>query len=262
MASPTGGYADWRALTLAAANVIPLAQLGDPAAALAQIEAIVGDGRMVAFRLDLRNPASVASFLYAARGLKTGEEAIVLLDAGYVRDDLAAGYRRVEDALDMVRRGVGAASFDAMTKVCMSGSFPGSLKDVPTSLRILERDLHEALVRKGWDVRYGDHASVHQRMTTIVANGWFPHVDVAHGDAWHFDRSAVKWDADGYIASARRLVSDTKVWGGRSASWGTEMVERAAKGVLTDTEGRKLTSPGPWIGVRVSQHLSQQAMRP
>lgn len=261
MAAPTDGYALWRTFAMAAPNIIPQARLDDPAAALAQVEAIVSAGRKVAFRLGLRNPASVASFLYAARGLGNGEEAIVLLDAGYIRDDLSAGYRRVEEALDVVRRGLGCAKFDAITKVCMSGSFPTSLRDVPTSLRILERDIHQALVRKGWDVRYGDHASVHQRVANMVANGWFPHVDVAHGDAWHFDRSATKRDSGGYVTAARHLVSNAAVWDGRSASWGTDMVERAARGLLTDANGRKLTSPGPWIGVRVSQHLSQQAMR-
>jgi hypothetical protein len=186
----------------------------------------------------------------------------VLFDAGYVRDDLVAGCRRVGQALDVVRRALGRTAFDALTKVCMSGSFPSSLKDIPTSLRILERDLHQAIVRGGWDVRYGDHASVHQRVPNIIANGWFPHVDVAHGDAWYFDRAATKQNSAGYITAARHLVGDTTVWSGRSTSWGTDMVERASRGLLTDADGRKLTTPGPWIGVRVSQHLSQQVLHP
>lgn len=259
---PAGGYAAWRSLGLSAPNLIPAAKLGDPAAALAQVEAVTGAGRRIAFRLNLRVPGAVASFLYAARGLSSTDRAILILDAGYIRDDARAGMARVVDALDVIRRGLGGSAFAAMTTVCMAGSFPSSLRDLPTTLTILERDIHAAVVRHGWDVRYGDHASIQHRSPMSGGRGWFPHVDVAHPRQWHFALSDAKWDSNGYIEAAGALVANPPVWSGRAACWGAAMVERASGGVLHDGAGGRLTTPGPWLGVRVSQHLSQQAVHP
>jgi len=259
---PADGYAAWRKLATVAPNLIPLAKIGDPAHALSFVEAVVGEGHRIAFKLDLRDHASVPSFLHVARALRPGDEAVLLLDAGYIREGLDDARYRTTGALDLIRRGLGKAKFDDLIKVSLSNSFPASLKDGQSELRILERDLHGALTRAGWDIRYGDQASIYHRMTTIIAQGWFPHVDVAHSGAWHVNRTPEKRKVTGYVEAARTLAGAPNIWDGRAAGWGSDMVERASKNVLVDEAGHNLTSPGPWIGIRASQHLSQQAARP
>lgn len=259
--SPAGGYAAWCALGLSAPNLIPVVQLADLVEARRLVETVTSVGRMVAFRVRLHDPKSVANFLFAAGGLKDPTLGIVILDAGYVRLDIAAGERQITEALDLANRALGGPVFDALTKVCMAGSFPSSLKDMPTTLRIVERDLFDRLAEK-WDVRYGDHASVHPRVAEMFANGWFPHVDVAHAREWHFQRGDKNRASKDYIKLSNQLVSKPAIWAPKADCWGSETVERAAAGVLTDASGVKMTSPGPWMGVRISQHLSQQAFLP
>jgi hypothetical protein len=259
--SPAGGYAAWMALALSGPNFIPLAKLGDPAAALAQVMAVVAADRRIAFRLHLGVPGAVTAFLAAAAGLDGPSRSILILDAGYIRDSVSVARDRVIDALAEIRKHLSPPMFDGMVKVCMAGSFPSSLTNLPGHLRIQERDLFD-LVKADWDVRYGDHASVQRRSGMEAASGWFPHVDVAHLREWHFDRSDKKSNSVGYVDAARVVKGKFHVWRGRSASWGTDMVERASRGMLNDGMGLKLTTPGPWVGVRVSQHLTHQAFHP
>lgn len=259
--SPIGGYAAWTGLALSGPNFIPVAKLSDPAAALAQVRAVVAANRHIAFRLHLGTPGVVPAFLAAAAGLDGPRRGILILDAGYIRDSVSVAFDRVVYALAEIKKHLGPAMFDGMVKVCMAGSFPSSLTSVPGRLRIQERDLFD-LVKSDWDVRYGDHASVQRRSGMEAASGWFPHVDVAHPREWHFDRSAKKSNSLGYVDAAKVVKGNARIWGGRSASWGTDMVERASRGLLNDGKGLKLTTPGPWVGVRVSQHLTHQAFHP
>lgn len=259
--SPAGGYAAWTGLALSGPNFIPVAKLDDSTAALAQVRAVVAAGRRIAFRLHLGVPGAVSAFLAAAAGLDQPGRGILILDAGYIRDSVSIAHDRVVAAFTEIRTHLTSPMFDGMVKVCMAGSFPSSLTNLPSRLRIQERDLFD-LVKADWDVRYGDHASVQRRSGMEAASGWFPHVDVAHLREWHFDRSRKKSDSVGYVDAAKVVKGDAKVWGGRSASWGTDMVERASSGLLNDGKGLKLTTPGPWVGVRVSQHLTHQAFHP
>ena len=184
MRSPDGGYAAWRQLSTGSPNLIPLAKLEDATNALAFVESVVGEGRPVAFKVDVSVPTSIALFLSAARALTPGSQAVLLLDAGYIRDTHGAAAARMLGALEAIRGALGSERFNALVKVSLGGSFPATIQPGSSKLRILERDLHRHVQANGWDVRYGDRASVFQRMTTIIAQGWFPHVEVAHPDTW------------------------------------------------------------------------------
>ena len=259
--SSTGGYSAWTGLGLSGPNFIPLAKLGDPAAALVQVRAVVAANRRIAFRVHLGVPGALSAFLASAAGLDGPGRGILIFDAGYIRDGVSVACDRVVNALVEIRKHLHPEMFDGMVKVCMAGSFPSSLTNLPGRLRIQERDLFD-LVKADWDVRYGDHASVQRRSGMEAASGWFPHVDVAHPREWHFDRSAKKSNSAGYVDAAKVVRGNAGVWAGRSSSWGSDMVERAARGLLNDGRGLKLTTPGPWVGVRVSQHLTHQAFHP
>lgn len=257
--NPSDGYSAWRSLCLSVPNLIPTAQLGNSTEATEQVEAILAAGRDVAFRVDLCNPKALPAFLSAVRAVGQPDKAHMILDAGHVRGDVTGGYRLVVEALAAVRSYLGHEVFGGLQKVCMAGSFPSTLRGLPSELRILERDLYESVVRDGWDVRYGDHASIQQRSTMQASNGWFPHVDVSHERAWHVGlREDFKSKKQGYIEAAKTLVSTEGVWKERADCWGANMVARASLGELTDADGKMFTTPGPWLGVRMNQHLKKQ----
>lgn len=257
-----GGYANWRMFCLPTPTVIPVIQAADPTQVLPQVRAIVAADRRIAFRIDVRDPLSVGAFLIAAPVLDRADRAIVILDAGHIRGSVAGAQELVTKTLKGIQDNVPPALFQGLLKVCMAGSFPNVLTTLLSPLEIQERELFDLVVAEGWDVRYGDHASVQPRRAQGGANGWLPHVEMAHPRRWYFERSNLNSDKKGYIDSAKLLVGNAVAWSGRSTSWGTDMVERASRGLLNDGGTFKLTTPGRWVGPRVSQHLTQQALHP
>lgn len=258
----TRGYENWRRLGCSASNLIPVIQTEDLSAVVTQVQELLNAGRTMAFRLRLKQPGALVPFLTAAQAFNLAGKAIVILDAGHIRGAVAGAHRVIGDALKDLRNRLPEPMFRGLLKVCMAGSFPNVLADLWSPLEIQERDLFDLVVSDGWDVRYGDHSSVQPRTPQGGANGWLPHVEVVHPRRWHFYRSDKNTDRQGFIDAAVALVGDPAVWAGRSMSWGTDMVERASRGILDDGGALKLTTPGPWVGVRVSQHLTQQALHP
>jgi Beta protein len=258
---PDDGYRAWREFSLAAPNLIPLVRQDEPVQAAVQVDAIVAAGRRWAFRINVAEPMSAARFLAMTPQVSRRPDlVIVILDAGHVRGDVHGATRSIARSLEAMRAHI-PTHFDAVLKVCLSGSFPATVRDLASPLRIQERDVFDGIRALGWDARYGDYASVFRRSAQGGANGWLPHVEVAHGREWHFRLSDRNSDAQGYVECAQALVADSSVWAPRSTSWGTAKVLAASQGTLTD--GRtKLTTPGKWIGIRVSQHLTCQASMP
>ncbi len=261
--SSSNGYENWRAFSLSYENVIPIVKMSDPAQIAAQVRGIVKAGRKMAFRVDVTDPGSIATFLVAAPHIDRSDRAVIILDAGYIRGSVGGAEIRVTKALKDIQNNI-PAIFDEVVKVCMAGSFPSSLLGLTSPLVIEERNLFDRVRNAGWGVRYGDHASVQPRSDQDFGNGFYAHVEVAHRRSWYFDRASAKSKASEYQKCALALVNNAVAWGGRCKSWGTDAVERVAQHHSDD--GRvppfKLSKPGRWVGVRVSQHITQQALHP
>lgn len=261
--SSTGGFAAWRAFTLAAPNVIPVVQMSDVSQIAAQVNAIKAADRQMAFHIDVTTPSSLTAFLVAAPHLDRADRAVLIFDAGYIRGAVADAEHRIINALSAVQLNLANLFLD-MVKVCMAGSFPGYLANLTSPLDIEERALYDRVTAAGWDVRYGDYSAVQPRSAQAGGAGYYAHVEVAHARQWHFRRSDKKSVQSEFITCSRDLVNNSVAWQGRCASWGTDMVERASQGRLDD--GRRppesFGSAGKWVGPRVNQHITQQALHP
>lgn len=259
----SGGFAAWRTFALAAPNVIPVVQMSDVSQIAAQVNAIKAVDRQMAFHVDVTTPSSLTAFLVAAPHLDKADRVVLILDAGYIRGAVAGAEHRIVGALTAIRSNL-AMLFPDMVKVCMAGSFPGYLADLTSPLDIEERSLYDRVRAAGWDVRYGDHSAVQPRSAQAGGAGYFAHVEVAHARQWHFRRSDKKNLQSEFVTCAKELVNDPVAWRGRCTSWGTDMVERASRGHLDD--GRRppesFGSAGKWVGPRVNQHITQQALHP
>ena len=257
--SPTDGYSDWREFSLAAPNVIPVANLGNLTEARKQVEAIGAAKRMVAFRVDLKSVETLDSMIHAAEALSQ-EGGVAVFDAGYVRNDPFSAVQKISDALERARTKISRSKFDALAVVCMASSFPSSLADMSSPLRIIEIDIISEVRKRGWSVTYGDHSSIQHREGNKPVRGWIPHVEVVHDGGWHYRRGEKNKEGKDYSKLAKGLVSDTSIWSGKANCWGSDMIERASKNILFDSDGKTITFPGPWITIRVNQHLTKQAL--
>ncbi len=260
--SGANGYEAWRKVATAHPNFVPVVKLGNIAEAEKMVDTLIGAGRRMAFRVDVRDQTGIDVFFAVVPKIIDSQQAVVILDAGYIRGDLPWAEKLANAVLRQIEATLPPSLWRGLAVVSMASSFPNSLADLPSPLPILERELRDRLIGVGWDVIYGDYAAIQPRTTMAAAKGWFPHVEVAHSREWHFRRSALKSDAKGYIRSAGNLVSDSGVWPGRPAGWGAALVSQAAAGRLDHGTGLRLTTPGPWVGVRMHQHMTQQVHHP
>ncbi|WP_153115892.1 beta family protein [Rhodocyclus tenuis] len=189
----------------------------------------------------------------ALSAMDSPENALVIIDVGYIRETMAASIAACVTAINQVREDVE----DAIIAV-ISTSFPASVTshlDANSGgkrgiIGILERVLHQEI--GGSEVAiYGDHSSIHAKVYANAGGRYTPRIDYPLYDAWAFERRP-ETNSTGYIDAATTLIeSYPEIL--EDGSWGAEMIRKAAEGLI---DGMK--TPSSWIAARVNMHISRQ----
>ncbi|MCG2585824.1 beta family protein [Massilia sp. TS11] len=208
-------------------------------------------GRRIAFRIsDFQ--ADTAKVITAMSAMDDPRNALIVIDAGYIRETMAASIAACVSSVNDIRDEIPNAEI-----AVISTSYPASVTSFlqPTGqvtagvIGILERDLFEAI---GADaVIYGDHGSIHARTKAATGGKYTPQIDCSLFDAWIFERRPDS-DGEGYVDAARLVLARWKE-GMSDDTWGAEMIRKAASGDVTGMKSR-----AHWIAVRVNLHLTRQ----
>lgn len=252
---PDGDFLAWRNLISATANVIPVVQT-PPNVKLSQIikqaRALeeIGTHR-VAFRITDFG-SDTPRVIAALSALDKPNEALVIIDAGYIRDSMSASLSACVSSINDVREEIPESIITVI-----STSFPATVTSHITqessgtrgTLAILERELHYAI---GADAAiYGDHSSIHSKVYLTTGGRFMPRIDYPLSDAWEFERRPGK-DSSGYIDAAKSLL-DRFPSILEEDTWGAEKIRNAAAGDID-----KMRTPARWIAARVNMHISRQ----
>ncbi|WEL58021.1 beta family protein [Pseudomonas kermanshahensis] len=193
-----------------------------------------------------------SKIISALSSLDSVENAITIIDAGYVRDTLPASLAGCIATINDIRDEVEDAEITVTAT-----SFPSSVVSFldPNSggkrglIAMYEAKIHEA-IGSGAAI-YGDHGSIHSRVYITGGGRYTPRIDYPLNDAWIFERRPEN-NSSGYIDAARSLIrSYSEI--SDDDTWGAEMIREAAKGNI---DGMK--TPASWIAARVNMHLSKQ----
>ncbi|MBN8975939.1 MAG: hypothetical protein J0I08_05620 [Rhizobiales bacterium] len=249
----------WIELAALWQGMIPVVRLESQEDVSAQIAA-AKSSIPLAFYIDSTDTRRLVLAAYGIAQLTNPSDSILIIDAGYVRGSTAEATRKVDEAFSFLRRQLGD-SFNAIEKVLVSGSFPGSsLRDLPRILQMEERTLFSQLAET-FDIRYGDNASIPRKRPQAGGNGWLPHVDLvlSSSDAWRIELDDKNSDPSGYVrcASATRK---SEQWSQAQKCWGSSIIDQVADGDMI-VDRTKYTVPGPWIAVRANQHITRLASR-
>ena len=253
--SALNDFAAWRGLIASTPNAIPVVQMPlnvKLSQIIKQARALEGIGtERVAFRItDFAGdtPRVVA----ALSSLDRPEGALVIVDAGYIRDSMPASLSACVSAINEVREEIPEAIITVI-----STSFPATVTSHLTqessgtrgSLAILERELHFAI---GSDAAiYGDHGSIHSKVYLTTGGRFMPRIDYPLSDAWEFERRPGK-DSSGYIDAAQELIRRFPNIADED-TWGALKIRNAAAGDID-----KMRTPARWIAARVNMHISRQ----
>lgn len=252
----TNFYSKWTDLVLSLDNVVPVIQFDQRSKQRDVIR------QSIRFENADKNPIfKITNFVADRRlvipalaSLESPENALVIIDAGYIRHDMSSVISKgvvasVVDTINRIRDEVPEAII-----VVASTSFPRTVMPFTQDakygeIQILEWDLFESL---GPDVAlYGDHGSIHSVIYDRSGGTWAPRIDYIKERTWVFERR-VGDNAGGYPAAASALVknfpeiSDSQQWGDVMISNTSEGKEPAIKAATTN------------IAVRVNLHIQQQ----
>ncbi|QHE94261.1 protein beta [Pandoraea fibrosis] len=256
--NPEKGFANWLAFVNQRPEVVPVVQLSPDARVrdiVKQAQGLERSGKDPVFRV--RNYQSdLDHTLTALYALDAPENALVVLDAGYIRD---ISTKRIKSGvLESVLRSINriVEEVPEVARVLAGTSYPRSVtqflhKGSETSGKIdmLEHVLYEEI---GPDiVMYGDHASIHSVVYDDEGGTFLPRLDVPWDHSWTFERRPGR-KGDGYAEIATKLLDDHPDLQ-TNPCWGAQMIRNTANGT-----GETINGAVTAISVRVNLHITYQ----
>jgi hypothetical protein len=251
---PSDNFKRWRNFVVTVPNAIPVVQL----TADARLTQIIRQTRefenaglnKLCFRItDFVNDAP--KIITALAAMDSPQNALIIIDAGYIRETMAASIFACIKSINEIRDEIPTADITVLSNSYPSSvaPFANSAQKLSGAINIMERDLHDAI---GVDAAiYGDHGSIHARIRPATGGTYTPHIDCALYDAWIFERRPGE-DAQGYISAAQSIVAECPDCIADN-TWGGGEIRRAAGGDI-----EKLKTRAAWISVKVNMHLTRQ----
>lgn len=248
---PSDGFANWCEFfeSEETEHFIPVAQIGiDPREERAQIQRLHALGRGLAVHVE-RDAFGSLGILASVIGELTGggQDVCFIIDYGAVRADHLLVAAQAVGLIETLRTRapLSAASVSA-------SSFPQNFSNLPRQL-IYERRLFNEIAGQIGSAAliYGDRGSARADQLS-GGSGVIPaRIDYPEFDQWTFFRSE-EAGLFGYIEQARALMA-SDIWNGGLRVWGTQMIERTARG-----DASAIDTPGKSTAARINLHLQLQ----
>jgi hypothetical protein len=249
---PSDGFANWCEFFELDGHerFVPVAQLGiDPVAEQLQLTRLHGLGRGLAIHLERNALSSLNILSEAVAGItEGGRDVCFIIDYGAAREDHLQLAAQATTLISIVR-----ANAPSAVIALSASSFPQSFQGL-TAQPIYERLLYDEVANQVGSVGliYSDRGSARAEQQS-GGSGVIPaRIDYPGFDRWTFHRSD-ETGLHGYIEQARALIGSA-LWNGDLRVWGTQMIERTARG-----DASAIDTPGKSTAARINLHLQLQA---
>lgn len=243
------GFANWCEFIEAHPNYIPVAQLGiDPAQEPTQISQLYAFQRGLVLHLERPTFGALNAISTIVGGLTDGGQGVCfIVDFGAASADhlqVAAQARGYIQTL----KGQSPFAYFSIS----ASSFPNAFSNLPEQA-IYERQLfNEVAAGPGAEMLiYSDRGSARAEQLS-GGSGVIPsRIDYPLFDNWKFYRSD-DTGFSGYVEQAKALIA-TDDWNGNLRVWGTQMIERTARG-----DHSAIDTPAKATAARINLHLQLQ----
>jgi len=201
----------------------------------------------------IQNFSTQANNIIAAlSALDSSDNALIVIDAGYIRDTLHASLAGTVTLINSIRDEVDTAIISVASTSFPSSVIPfidASSKGRTGVIDIVETKLHAAIGREA--VIYGDHGSIHSRVYPTSGGRFVARIDYPLNDAWVFERRS-ETNSQGYISAAQDLIEAFPEIHD-DETWGAKKIVLASTGQIDN-----MKTPASWIAARVNMHISRQ----
>lgn len=244
-----GGFANWCDFVEEQPNYIPAMMLGlDPAEEAAQAAQLhsLGRGLVVHIERPAFGNMGAISALVGAQS-EGGNGVCFVIDFGVAsRDHLLVGALSVGYINTILEHSPNA------TVSISASSFPSNFSNLE-SQQIYERLLYDEIQPNfaSGQLIYSDRGSARAEQLS-GGSGVIPaRIDYPLFNAWNFHRSE-DTGFDGYVEQAGEVMA-SDVWNGDLRVWGTQMIERTARG-----DHSAIDTPAKSTAARINLHLQLQ----
>jgi hypothetical protein len=253
---PDSNFKNWRDFISEIQHpVIPVIQITDESKisqVIRQARAFENNGSgKVVFKIHSFSD-QVNNVIASLSALDSSDNALIIIDAGYIRDTLHASLAGTVSLINSIRDEVDSAIISVASTSFPSSVMPfidASSKGRSGVIDIMETKLYAAIGREA--VIYGDHASIHSRVLPTSGGRFVARIDYALNDAWVFERRS-DTNSQGYISAAEDIIEafpeilDDETWGAKK-------IVQASLGEID-----KMKTPASWIAARVNMHITRQ----
>lgn len=252
----TDGYHYWRYfLSLYSnLNIIPMIHLYDDED-FTEVQNFISLASLNYDRLCLRLPYDIENLeSYVSKVgsfLSNNCKLILILDADFMKSDPVHGVN------DIVENFVTACSEvsdlpNIDFTVIAGTSFPKSVAsygDEKGEFHILEESIYKC-VRKEFDVRYGDYASINTEQIEVKGGTFIPRIDISLEDKFIYKRH--RRDKGSYSLCANEMLGDERY--NNIGCWADDEILTASEG---EPNGR---SPSFWIAARMNYFITSRVL--
>lgn len=247
---PTDGFSNWCEFVEENERFIPVAQLGiDPVEERIQVQRMHELERGLTIHLERAAFGSIDVLARAVGDLTEGGRGVCfIIDYGAAGADHLMVAAQTLAFIATIRERAPLAHISVS-----ASSFPQSFTNLPRQ-PIYERRLFDEVVRQlgPAGLVYSDRGSARAEQQS-GGSGVIPaRIDYPGFDQWTFFRSE-ETGLYGYIEQARALMA-SDLWDGDLRVWGTQMIERTARG-----DASAIDTPGKSTAARINLHLQLQS---
>jgi hypothetical protein len=209
-----------------------------------QIDFLHGLGRGLAIRVERSAFGSIDLLASAVSDSTHGGDVCFIIDYGASRDDLLLAAAQTVRFIETIRRRAPLSTVSVS-----ASSFPQSFTNLPRQLIYERRLFNEVVGQLGpAGLIYSDRGSARADQLS-GGSGVIPaRIDYPDFEHWTFFRSEES-GLYGYIEQAQAVMA-SPLWNGAIRVWGTQMIERTARG-----DSSAIDTPGKSTSARINLHL-------
>jgi Beta protein len=244
------GFKSWREFVVSHPQLIPVLQIGAPEDITAQIVEFNQLGRGIVLRLPKSGFSGLSAILKTLKGVNP-LSLLFLFDFGKPRSGDLVSIASCDSLVKLA-----AAEFPGCGLSVSATTFPEDFQGRDES-KIEEREFYKLLCDANPTLRiyYSDWGSA--RAERNGGGGRIvPRVDYPVFGKWYFfrkDQGEKNPIQPGYEEAANELINNKPVWQPVMPIWGTQMIERTAKG-----DKFAIVSPVRATAVRINLHMHRQ----
>lgn len=257
--NPDNGFGNWRELASSFPNCVPVLQFSDPEKQAKDILRQAAQFSKSGFEhIAIRITQESKEDIFPVCGqigaiLDSAAQIFFIIDCGQGRQRVAERAEFAKKAIARIMEEMGPSQSMDVSAVCVSDGYTTPPEGAPKLYESPSWQLW-AQASETFPFLFGDYGAHyrHKKANTFIPPDWRAQVIYPLQEAWLVYKHPDAQDTQGWIEGAKAILANEK-YDGANACWGSEIVDRAAKGDIAGVSSARF-----WHGAKINMHIHRQ----